>query len=170
MKRILAALITVGLLAGVLWWARQRPAASTTGPGATPEACLDRLFQAAAEGDVAAYLDCFTGPERERLARESAGQAPESFARTLREAVAQLKGRAVFPAPQDPPGATAAGAAPTRATLIVERVYASRTEKQTYHLVRDGRTWRIRAVEGVNPTQPSRPYGTPVYEIDAPPK
>ncbi len=78
----------------------------SVGHGAdTPEACIERMFAAAQRGDVTAYLDCFTGSERDRLDRELAGQPPEVFARSLRDAVATLKGRAVFrnDAPTRPP-------------------------------------------------------------------
>ena len=69
MKRWIAALLTLLPLAAVLLWGRrgrppQPPAVATD---SSPEACIERMFDAAGRGDVAAYLDCFTGAERERL-------------------------------------------------------------------------------------------------------
>jgi hypothetical protein len=166
------------LLASALWLARQR-APQSLGANATPEACLDRLFQAAQDGAVSVYLDCFAGPERQRLERELAGQPQAAFARTLVEASQQLKGRAVFPvrsssdsSPASPSGDPSRSAAlsrdETRALFAVERIYANRLEKQLYHLIRESGVWRIHTVQAAEAYQPSQPYGTPVYETSPP--
>ena len=161
MKRIVAALLTLLILAAVLWFGRAAPTSPATAPSTaaadTPEGCIERMFAAAQRGDVTAYLDCFIGPERDRLERELAGQPPEVFARSLQDAVAGLKGRAVFrnDAPQ---------AAADSASYTIDRVYASRTERQRYQLTRQSGVWRIQSVATANPFQPAKAYGSPVYE------
>ncbi len=113
------------------------------------------MFNAAAEGDVATYVDCFSGPERERLERELADKRRDAFARSLIEAVASLRGRAVFAAgPVDA----------DRARYTVDRVYERRTERQTYDMVRQSQTWRIERVRTAQPFQPETAYGTPVFQ------
>jgi hypothetical protein len=156
-KRWIAAVATVVLLGAALMLGRRGPAPQADSNASTPEECIERMFDAAKRGDVAAYLDCFTGPERERLERELAGQPEESFARSLVEAVKSLKGRAIFETDTGESG-------DPRTLLSVDRVYASRTERQTYHLVPDSDAWRIYSVETATAFQPYKPYGTPVYE------
>ena len=166
MKRTVAALATLLILGAVLWSGRGTlappDAAPPTGSADTPEACIERMFTAAQRGNVAAYLDCFSGPERDRLERELAGQPPEVFSRSLQGAVASLKGRAVF-RNEAPPAATDS-AATDSAGYTVDRVYESRTERQLYQLTRQSGTWRIQSVAAANPFQPDKAYGSPVYE------
>jgi len=156
-KRWIAAVATLVLLGAALMLGRRAPAPRADSVSSSPEDCIDRMFDSAQRGDVAAYLDCFTGPERERLERELAGQPKEAFARSLVEAVKTLKGRAVSKADNGESG-------DIRKRLTVDRVYASRTERQTYHLVPESDTWRIHSVETATAFQPYKPYGTPVYE------
>jgi hypothetical protein len=115
------------------------------------------MFAAAEAGLVDAYLDCFTGAERQRLERQLAGQPREAFARSLVEAVSTLKGRAVF----RPAGS---GDGENRTWRTVDRVYANRTERQEYQLVRQAGGWRIETVRSAAATQPEKPYGSPVFD------
>ena len=161
MKRIVAALATLLILAAVLWLGRAAPTPMDVAPSAaasdTPEACIERMFAAAQRGDVTAYLDCFTGSERDRLERELAGQPREVFARSLQEAVVGLKGRAVF-------RNDASEAAADTASYTIDRVYEGRTERQRYQLSRQSGLWRIQSVATASPFQPEKAYGSPVYE------
>ena len=157
MKRWIAGLVTLGLLVAALVLGRRASVPQADAGASSPEACIQRMFDAARLGDVAAYLDCFTGQERRRLDQQLAGGSEEAFARSLVEAVATLKGRAVF-------AAGGSDATDGRRILTVDRVYASRMERQRYHLVLESGTWRIEAVESANAFQPYKPYGTPVYE------
>jgi hypothetical protein len=156
-KRWIAAVATLVLLGTALVLGRRAPSPQVDSIASSPEECIERMFDAAKRGDVTAYLDCFTGPEKERLERELTGQPKEIFAHSLVEAVTTLKGRAVFETDTGESG-------DTRTLLTVDRVYASRTERQTYHLVPESDTWRIYSVETATAFQPHKPYGTPVYE------
>jgi len=165
-KRTLAGLITLLVLGAVLWQGRGRPPAPLPLEKAadTPEACVERMFAAAQRGDVPAYLDCFTGSERDRLERALAGQRPEAFAQSLRDAVATLKGRAVFR--NGPPGDAASAA--SIASYTIDRVYETRTERQLYRLTCAAGVWRIETVATASPFQPDKAYGSPVYEDGEP--
>jgi len=168
MKRTIAGFITVAVLGFVVMRAfRESP--TDIAPGASssteqktdsdsPEECVHRMFAAAEQGDVATYLDCFTGPERQRLERELADQSREVYATSLRDALRELKGRAIF-APEEQETTD------NEVLLTVERVYATRTERQTYQLVRESDQWRISAVETARAYQPTKAYGTPVFEM-----
>ncbi len=157
MKRWIAAVATLVLLGAALTLGRRAPTPQSDSTASSPDECIEQMFDAAKRGDVTAYLDCFTGPERERLERELAGQPKKAFARSLVEAVTTLKGRAVFETDTSESG-------DTRTLLTVDRVYATRTERQTYHLVPESDAWRINSVQTATAFQPYKPYGTPVYE------
>ena len=161
MKRLLAASITVAVLATVLWISRRSAPIRVDSPANLPETCIERMFSAAEQGDVATYLDCFTGAERLRLDRELADQSRKAYATSLREALRDLKGRAVFAAGTNDQRTNEVG-------LTVERVYVNRAERQTYRLVRLPDRWRIANVQAVQAFQPATPYGTPVYESSEP--
>jgi len=138
--------------------ARGRPASRrSSAERDMPEACIQRMFDAAANGDVQAYIECFTGPERQRLERQLQNRRPAAFAQTLKDAVTSLRGRAVF---ANGPIDEAAGTA----RYTIDRVYESRTERQILELVRQSGTWRIQSVRTTQPFQPETPYGTPVFE------
>ena len=157
MRRAIAAVITAVLLAAVLLLARRPVSERDNRMDVSPEDCIERLFTAAEAGDVSVYLDCFTGDERRRLERELKDQSPGAFARSLQDALRELKGRAVFgPAESERAGQEVA--------LTVERVYVNRTERQTYRLVREPSQWRVAGIQPTQAYQPEAAYGTPVFE------
>ncbi|HVX13637.1 MAG TPA: hypothetical protein VHC22_20810 [Pirellulales bacterium] len=159
MKRPAALIGTVTLLAAAIYLGR--PGASRDAVASSPAACLERLFRAAQEGDFATYLDCFTGPQRERLEREAdAQETTGGMGESLKESVRGLKGRAISGAASAAPDANAAA-------LSVERIYAHHTERQSYHLVRQADGWRIDSVGAVEKRQPPIPYGSPVFDLTA---
>lgn len=163
MKRPLAIVATLALLAGAIYLGRDRPGSRTAAPAAadSPAACLERMFTAAEKGDVGAWLDCFSGSERSRLARQAESQPAEKFAASLQEAVRTLKGRAIS-------GADTSQGARDVASLSVERIYAHHTERQSYHFRREADGWRIDSAGAVEKHQPPIAYGTPVYDLGPP--
>jgi hypothetical protein len=158
MKRIFAGLITIGLLALTLVLSRRPNAPPESGAENSPEKCIERMFTLAEEGNVAGYLDCFTGEERRRLERELGEQTVEAFAQSLQDAVQELKAHVVF-APEEKE--------PNQVQVTVERVYANRTERQQFHLVQKENDWRVFRIESAQAYQPEVPYGTPVFEMPA---
>ena len=171
MKHAIAALITFAILAAVLFFTLRNPAGnppsgtvdasadrapfrSTANSGPTPEDCIQRMFESAERGDVVKYIDCFTGAEREQLDRQLSDQSEQAFSESLMQAIKQMKGHAVHQAEIQN----------GRAELVVERVYASRNERQRYELLLGDGQWRIATVHRAEPFQPEIPYGTPVYQ------
>ena len=164
MKRAIAVLATAVLLAGAIYMGRDRgvPGNGSAATAAdSPAECLERLFAAAEKGDVPGWLDCFTGQERDRLAKEVASQPAGEFAAALQEAVRTLKGRAINDVSDGGPKGDAA-------VLSVERIYAHHTERQRYHFRRERDGWRIESLGAVEKHQPPIAYGTPVFELSPP--
>ncbi|MFV1967731.1 MAG: hypothetical protein ACC628_20055 [Pirellulaceae bacterium] len=162
-KRILAGVITAVLLVSVFFFSRpdappEDAPVDAAPKGPAPEDGVHRMFAAAERGDVESYLDCFTGRERRRLERELADQSREDYGHSLRNALTELKGRAVF-APDEEAQKR------DQVALAVERVYATRTERQIYHLRRESGQWLIESVEPAQSYQPAKAYGTPVFEM-----
>lgn len=164
MNRAAALAATLCLLGAAVYFGRGRPD-RLAAPAASPAECVERMFAAAERGDVEAFLDCFTGAERRRLAAELNSQPRESFAAALVESVRPLKGRAVNgPGPSDESA--------ERATLQIERIYEHHGERQSYGFRRDAGAWRIDSIGAVERFQQAIPYGTPVFDlppdVDAP--
>lgn len=162
MRRALAGLLTVGLMGLLLWSGGRRGPGPATEGGTNPAPAtpatdpaggrVHALLASAAEGDVAAYLDSFTGPLRARLEREVAERGRAAFADDLRRAARSRKSHAVFAAEPEGPGASA---------VTVESVYPDRNERQTYRLVNLPAGWLVAGVETVKSRQPSARYGAP---------
>ncbi|HET6879503.1 MAG TPA: hypothetical protein VFI31_05090 [Pirellulales bacterium] len=166
MRRPLAVVFTFALLAGAFYVGRGRSISDGKRVGQasdSPARCLERMFSAAEQGDVAAWLDCFTGTQRAAFAKEIDANPTQEFAESLKKAVGEIKGRAVS-------GTNASDSAGAVATLSVERVYAHHTERQSYHFRRDADGWRIESLGSVEKRQPAIPYGTPVFELGETPQ
>jgi hypothetical protein len=121
----------------------------------TPEDTVSAFFDAAGNGDDATYLKLVSGDLRDSLqyARDQAGVA--SFRANLRRSAAGIKGLAVTrrdDAPADLVG------------LNVEIVFVDRNERQQMLLARQGNGWVITSINSALTTQPSKAYGSPVYE------
>lgn len=158
MKRWLAAVIT-GLLLIVVLWANRQGSESLTVAAATPEACLSQMFASAEQGNVPAYLDCFTGEQRGQLEREMAENSPAESGRALAQAQTLLKGRAVHNSGRQDPQASFA-------EVTVERIYAHHHELQKYQLRREAGVWKISSLAPAEKIQPAVPYGTLVVPLE----
>jgi hypothetical protein len=167
-KRLLAGVITVGLMGVLLWSGATRAPAPNPEPmgppvtevrsaAATPaEERVQTLMAAARMGYVGAYLGSFTGPLKQRLAREVAERGDEAFADDLRKASASRKSHAVFAAEPDGPDA---------ASVTVEAVYPDRNERQVYRVERTDAGWLVAGVESVKSHQPKSRYGEPAAYV-----
>ena len=162
MKRLIAGVVTIGLMGLLLWSGMRRPAPGATdgsvesAPGRSEshpaESRIQTLLESARQGDLSGYLDSFSGPLRQRLEREAAERGRDAFAADLRRAAAACKSHAVFAV--EPDGDAAA-------RVVVESIYADRNEKQTFRLeARDG-GWLVSEVDSVKSHQPRAKYGAP---------
>ena len=160
MKRIIAGLLTVALMGVLLWSGRNRPAApagsdpNRAGSNAPDpaEVRVGSLLESAVNGDVTGYLDCFSGPLRQRLEREVSERGRDAFAADLKRAARSRKSHAIFAV--EPEGAAAA-------RITVETVYPDRNERQTYHLAQETGGWLVNDVETVRSQVPKARYGMP---------
>jgi hypothetical protein len=158
-NRILPGLVTLIAIAGVLWYGERRSPRSYE-EAETPLACIERMFQAAARGDAMAYRNCFTGSERQQVERSLGQVSADAAGQSLQSTIADLKGWAVVDPPRDTDAADC--------SLVVERVYAGRVDRQRMELRRESGGWRIHRVARADPIQPKIAYGTPVYAVEQP--
>ena len=155
MKQAVAITLTLALIAGALYLGRSAPEKSNFS-AASPAECLEQMYDAAERGDVHAYLECFTGVQRQRMEMELRTESPEAFAAAIAESFRTLKGRAVNDLSTEPVDGD-------RAQLEAERIYPEYNERQTYGFRCEAGTWRIESLGAVRRFQPPVPYGTPVF-------
>ena len=161
MKRLLAGLLTVALMALLLWSGMRDPgpgegspvpSAEAPDPSGGPEARVRALLADASAGDVPAYLAAFAPTFRARLEREADEKGRSVFAQSLRDAAGARKSHAVFAPETDGPDAS---------TVVVEAVYPDRNERQTYRLERLEGAWLVAGVETVRAHRPPAKFGAP---------
>lgn len=154
MKRTLAFLVTLAAVLAIGTFAQRRPAPLPP-VDEKPMACIDRMFTAASRGDVASYVDCFGGDELVAIQRSLVQESAVAAADSLRKTMSDLRGWAVV----DPPPETKDS---IQCSLIVERVYTGRVDRQRMNLERIMGLWKICRVEPSQPIQPPVAYGTPI--------
>lgn len=152
MRRALPAIITVVLLAGVLYlaWRRGRQTPKPDDP-------VWALTDATREADVQDYLDCFTGDLRERLEQTVREQGEAAFADYLQRTNQDITGTAVHDQKV---------LSPDQARLKVVFIYRDGEQTQWMTVRRQGRRWRIAEVTGERRKESLIPYGTPVGPLD----
>ncbi|MGA2132103.1 MAG: hypothetical protein ABSH50_07425 [Bryobacteraceae bacterium] len=154
-----AQIATVLILAGALTLVAAkrsgwRPAAiiQRTAP-VTPQDTVYRMMDAARDGDVRAYLGCYTGPMESSLRQIVKEKGESSLADYIRSFNASVKGIAI----QEPQNV-----AENEVRLRVEFVYRDRNEAQIYYLQQSAAGWRIARQENTEGVKAVVPYGTPV--------
>lgn len=153
MRKAILPIVLVAVLVAVAFLLR---GGSGGGLPETPEAAVNAFFDAAGQGDDAAYLRLTTGEFRDllRQARKEAG--PERFRENIRQSVAGLKGLATERREEAPGGLQ---------VLEVDLVFADRNEKQRVVVQQQGSGWAIASVEQARMEKPPIPYGTPVFDV-----
>lgn len=121
---------------------------------AEPRDTIYTMLDAARDGDVEAYVDCFVGDAQKRIAQSRDEMTAERFGRYLTERNREIKGIAINQA-------EAAGEGKNR--IRVEYVYADRNEVQYFTLAEQSGEWKIVGMERAERVETLVPYGTPVY-------
>jgi hypothetical protein len=124
-----------------------------TAPAITPQDTVYRMLDAAREGDVRAYLNCYTGPMESSLRQIEKEKGEASLAGYIKNFNASVKGVAI----QEPQST-----ADNEVRLRVEFVYADRNEAQIYYLQRSAAKWQIARQENTEGVKVIMPYGAPV--------
>lgn len=153
-KNRIAQILTAAALGAALFVvvARQRRPAEVQ-PRDTPQNAVYAMLDAARDGDVKRYLDCYTGQMENALQRAVAESGERKFAAYLKETNAAIKGVAVMP-PET--------VSEREVKLRVEYVYQDRNEVQTLYLEKAGNAWKIARLETAERIKTLVPYGTPV--------
>lgn len=121
---------------------------------AAPRDTIYAMLDAARDGDVSAYIDCFSGEMASRLEQSRDEMTQEGFASYLKERNAEIKGIAINePEP----------ASDDSVRIRVEYVYADRNEAQLVYLEKDSKVWKIVGLDSAERVPTLVPYGTPVY-------
>ena len=112
------------------------------------------MMDAARDGDVDTYLECFGGQMKKTLQQSVTEMTASGFARYLMKNNEQIKGFAMYEPLEVSDSAV---------DIRVEYVYADRNEAQRFRLVRDSGRWTITKLDGIERVETIVPYGTPVY-------
>jgi len=129
------------------------PSSRPAAPLAAPQDPIYAMLDAARQGDVAAYLACYTGAMRTALDASVRESGREAFARYLRDSNSAIKGIAI----QSPERL-----GNSEARIRVEYVYQDRNEVQNLFLEMSGAVWKIARVDSAERVKTLVPYGTPV--------
>jgi len=121
--------------------------------GATPQDTVYRMMDAARDGDVRAYLGCYSGQMESTLRQIAAEKGEAALAAYIRNFNASVKGVAI----QEPQSTTE-----REVRLRVEFVYRDRNEAQNYYLEQAGTSWKITRQENTEGVKTLVPYGTTV--------
>jgi hypothetical protein len=163
-KRRQAQIVTVAVLLaafGVViarkrdWKAPEMPTASVLSERRepSPQDAVYAMLDAARDGSVSKYLDCYTGQMLASLKQSVAESTEQKFAAYLKQSNAEIKGVALM----EPQTLT-----DRDVKLRIEYVFADRNEVQTLYLEKAGGGWKIARVEAAERAKTLIPYGTPV--------
>ena len=155
-KDRLARIVTMVLvLAGAAFLVLRQSGArlESRGPVDTPQYTIDRMLNAARDGDAAAFLAQYTGQMAASLKQTMKEQGDSGFRDYLRSSNAAIKGVALNES--KPLSAR-------EVEVRVEYVYQDRNEVQVMRLEKIGGAWKIALVENANRVKTLIPYGTPI--------
>lgn len=117
----------------------------------TPQDVIYNMLDAARDGNLAPYLDSYTGQMEQSLRKSIAESGEPGFAKYLRESNASLKGIAL----QEPQALTG-----REVKVRVEYVFHDRNEVQFLYLEKTARGWKIARADTAERIKTSVPYGT----------
>lgn len=158
MKQRLPAIITVLLIiSAIAYFAKRNQPASTNDAPVTPEDVIWRMSDAAREGSVNAYLDCFDGALKNNLQRTVAEMGEAQFSQYLKRLNGEMTGIAVSDFEQ---------VSENEATLRVEFVFRGKNEAQKHHFKLVNGVWRIDKLDGAEQIKSLTPYGSSVVESE----
>jgi hypothetical protein len=143
---VLVAALGIGLARKAGW----RPTAKAP---SEPQDAVYTMLAAARNGDVPAYLACYTGQMHATLRQAVKESTEPGFAKYLRDSHAAIKGVAV----SDPQRI-----GEREATLRVEYIYQDRNEAQIVSLEKGPAGWQIARTDSADRVPALIPYGTPV--------
>ena len=117
-----------------------------------PLDAIQRMMNAARDGDVNAYLASYSGQMEKVLRQNMSEMGADQFSKYLREKDSEIKGLAIHEPKM---------MGTDEAEIRVEYVYAERNEAQRFYLRRALERWTITRVDAVETWQATVPYGTP---------
>jgi len=155
MRKHLPTVVTVVLVVGALMilTQRERFAGLKWKAATTPESVVWRMSDAAREGNVQAYLDCFSGPLRQSLAKTAADMGEVRFSEYLKRLNDEMTGIAISDFEK---------VSEDSAVLRVEFVFRRKNEAQRHHFKLVDGKWKIDSLDNSESVKSLIPYGTGV--------
>ena len=159
-RRRATAAVAIGLIVVVAWVMARDAPKNGEGESAksasvedqfTPEKCIQRWLEAAQAGDAKTYLNCFAGRMHDRLASGFNSRSVDDSNARLKSGTADLKSYVTTDTKR---------LSETEATLLLERIYGDRNDKERVRLKRFGNQWKIVEMTPVDRFAPEIPYGT----------
>lgn len=161
MKKRMPAIVTILLIVGALVFLTQRERLSSwrfeKKTSGTPEDIIWSMSDATREGDVHAYLDCFSGALKQNLQKTADDMGESQFSRYLKELSDEVTGITVSELEQ---------ADEQTATLKVEFVFRGKNEVQKHSFKFLAGAWKITKVDGAEQIKTLIPYGTDATDKD----
>jgi hypothetical protein len=161
-------LVTLGLLTAALvgpvvqtrvsqgsGWSLSAALSSLKPKSSTPEDGIYVMLDAARDGNIQAYLDCYSGNLLDNLKQLLDESGKDGFTKYLHATNSRIQGVAIT-APEQ--------VAADEVKLRVDYVYADRTEAQTVYLRKDSRRWKIYRTDAVQPRKTLVPFGATVSD------
>jgi ketosteroid isomerase-like protein len=121
---------------------------------AEPRDVIYRMLDAARDGDVDAYIACYSGQMERMLTQSRSEMTPEGFSQYLTERNRAIKGIAV----SEPETLSV-----SQVRVRVEYVYADRNEAQRFYVEKLAGGWKISRTDAAVRVETSVRCGTPVY-------
>ncbi|MCI0721487.1 MAG: hypothetical protein L0338_21320, partial [Acidobacteria bacterium] len=142
MRKRLPAFVTLLLILATVAYLASRQQSSGVSPlelEHEPEDTIWQMIDAARQGNVHAYLDCYSGAFRRNLERTVSEMGEPQFSQYLKRLNEEITGIAVFD--RQRPSAI-------EARLMVEFVLRGKNETQKHYLRWTGSSWKIDQVDG----------------------
>lgn len=156
-RKLVSISLALAIVAAVAVWVRRRPPTSSPVRDEDQmDRCITQMLQAAQDGDVRRYLDCFTDELLAKLAARLEKGNAEAAAAELRSGQAELKSYVTTDWQR---------VSDDEATLILERVYTNYNERHRVRLRRSRAGWKIAEMTPLESYAPEIPYGTPVFQL-----
>ncbi|HIE52353.1 MAG TPA: hypothetical protein EYP85_11390 [Armatimonadetes bacterium] len=155
-QQLAAGVVTIFVLAAVVWYIRTPGPASKPQKEDQPEQIIWDMLDAARAGDVRAYLNCFSGELKTRLRQTVEEQGPRAFSQYLRRSQRGVMGVALSDVRR-----TSGDTVRVR----VEYVYRDKNEVQMHRLRRERGRWKIVEVGSTQRIKTLIPYGTEAYPL-----
>lgn len=152
--RVLALALTILVFIGIIFLTRRSQ--QVRQPNDMPQSVIWSVIDASRNGNVKAYLDCFTGDLERNLRKTAEAMGESQFVDYLKQTNREIKGIAVSELTR---------ISDDELSLKVEFVHKDKNEVQEHYLKKVGIAWKILDVKGTARVKTLVPYGAEVTPL-----